>query len=703
MASSYLDLVGPPPLATTFAFRRWYFDLLAARLAEAPLQRAMTHHFDSVSGDDDSGDGSLASPWRTLVKAQAVLDAWTPDGGGLALLFRRGRVFKGLTGLSVTKDRVTVAGYGDGARPLISRFTQEYPLGGGGWTAVSGSHYKRGPMVATVGWIRRQDDPLNPPQRMADAAGVTATPHSWWYDAANLELHVNFGVDPDTLNLEIVYANSTDGIWVTGDGCRVDGLRCDGWGVNPDDTSVQRYGIKIGGLDAAAVVVSNCDAHYSGRHNIGHYTATTASVGGMATFINCRAGWTLASSGGETAFVGYTYKGGTELIYHDCRVAHAHLPEVGRTYPRNEALKTHTSPSQGPQALIIAWGFAVESSDSGYVRGAVLDGAPPAATLADVRAFNVEETIAVVDGRGNGHRPTPANVACINCDWSLRPDNSPLSLISPGDWPQDGWLINSRLAIDLGINNPSNPDWALYRGSASTADARIWHCQFDIVGDGVTDVGFHYQTLRVDATYNGFPQGELRNCIVQARHVGANSYLSFNGDGALMTANAVSTDTFADGTDRQRYSVDGQLIELAAEWPIAARPAADSPLHGRGTSMIRIEYDAHWQPRDPAAPTIGPFEPAYASGELAALQGRLDTAMTQLADQLPAATAAALLSSPVDGVAYASALEAVMAVLFGVATRSGDTVTFHKQDGTTAKVAVALGPEAGERPASTLV
>lgn len=703
MASSYLDLVGPPPLATTFAFRRWYFDLLAARLAEAPLQRAMNHHFDSVNGDDDSGDGSPANPWRTLVKAQAALDAWTPDDGGLALLFRRGQVFKGLTGLSVTKDRVTVAGYGEGSRPLLSRFTQEYPISGGGWTAVSGSHYKRGPMAATVGWIRRQDDPLHPPQRMADAAGVAATVHSWWYDVVNLELHVNFGVDPDTLNLEVVYANSEDGIRVTGDGCRIDGLRCDGWGVNPQDTSIQRYGIKTGVLDAAAVVVSNCDAHFNSRHNIGHYTATTNSAGGMATFINCRAGWTLAASGGETAFVGYTQKGGSELIFHDCRAAHAHLPEVGRSYPRNEALKTHTAADQPPQALILCWGFHVEADDSGYVRGAVLDGSPPAATLADARAFNVEETIDIADGRGNGHRPTPANVASINCDWSLRPDNSPLSLISIADWPQDGWLINSRLAIDLSINNPTNPDWALYRGTTSTAAARIWHCQFDFSGDGVTDVGFHYQTLRNDAAYNGFPQGELRNCIVQARRVGANSFVSFNGDSLRMTANAVSTDTFADGADRRRYSVDGQLVVIAGEWPSAPRPVADSPLHGRGTSAIRVEYDAHWQPRDPAAPTIGPFEPAYASSELAALQSRFDTVMSDLASQLPAATATALLTSSIDGVAYASALEAVMAVLFGVATRSGDTVTFHKQDGTTAKVSVALGSEAGERPASAIV
>jgi hypothetical protein len=703
MASSYLDLVGPPPLATTFAFRRWYFDLLAARLAEAPVQRATTYHFDSVNGDDVSGDGSVSSPWQTLVKAQTALDAWTPDAGGLALLFRRGQVFKGLTGLNVTKDRVTVAGYGDGSRPLFSRFTQEYGVGGGGWTQVSASHYKRGPMVAVVGWIRRQDDRLNPPQCMTDAAGVTATDNSWWYDAANLELHVNFGVDPDALNLELVFANSEDGIRVTGDGCRLDGLCCDGWGVNPDNPNIQRYGIKTGGLDAAAVVVSNCDAHFNSRHNIGHYTATTSSVGGMATFINCRAGWTLAASGGETAFVGYTYKGGTELIFHDCRVAHSHLPEIGRTYPRNEALKTHTGVEQPPHALIVCWGFRVEAGDSGYVRGAVLDGTPPAATLAQVRTFNVEETIEAADGRGNGHRPTPSHVASINCDWSLRPNNSPLSLINPAERPQDGWLINSRLAIDLRINNPSNIDWGLHRGAASTADVRIWHSLFDIIGDGVTNVGLHYQTLRHDATYNGFPGGELRNSIVRARSIGPDSFLCFNGDSNLMTANAVSTDTWADGTDRRRYSVDGQLVVIAAEWPLGQRPVADSPLHGRGASIVRVEYDASWQPRDPAAPTIGPFEPAYASTELAALHGRLDTAIHELSTQLPTATATALLASPVDGVAYASALEAVMAVLFGVATRSGDTVTFHKQDGMTAKVSVALGAEPGERPASALV
>lgn len=702
MASTYTDLVGPPPLPTTYAFRRWYFDLLKARLTEAPIERSTTHYFDVVTGNDTTGDGSASNPWKTLVKAQQVHDAWTQDSGGLALLLHRGQTFPGVTGLDISKDHVTVAGYGEGARPCVSRFTLQLPSGGGGWTQISGTHYKRGPMLATIAWVRLKDSIVTPPQRMADAAGVTATTHSWWYDAGNLELHVNFGVDPNTLDLDGAYANSDDGIIVSGDGCRIDGLRCEGWGMNPDDTSVQRYGIRTTVTDDHGVVVSHCDAYFNGRHNIGQYAAPANASGGMATFVNCRGGWTLADTAGETAFVGYTYLGGTELILHDCTAADAHLPESGRSYPRNVALKTHQGSGKPPHALLICWGFTVEQSDYGFVRGAILDGSAPATELEDVRAFNVGERIEVCDGRGAGQRLTPSNIVAVNCDWRLRPTTSPLGFVDPATNPADGWLINSRVAIDLTGNSPTANAWAFYYGSTATAAAHLWHCQFEVIGDGISDVGFARETLINDATYNGFPNGELRNCIVQLRNVGSSSALCFNADAQRMTANAVSTDTLIDGTDRQRYSIDASHLRIGQDWRPSGHPVGDMFLAGQGSGVVRVEFDANWQPRNAMGPTIGPCEPGYAQTEMAALQATVDTALATLNVQLPAQTVSSLLAAHVDGVSYQSMLEAVMAVLFGVATRSGGDVTFFKQDATTPKVTVTLGTDAGERPASTL-
>lgn len=57
----------------------------------------------------------------------------------------------------------------------------------------------------------------------------------------------------------------------------------------------------------------------------------------------------------------------------------------------------------------------------------------------------------------------------------------------------------------------------------------------------------------------------------------------------------------------------------------------------------------------------------------------------------------------VDGVTYAAAIKAIMAVLFGVATRSGNTVSFKARDGTTEAVSVTVhGSTAGQRTASTI-
>lgn len=54
----------------------------------------------------------------------------------------------------------------------------------------------------------------------------------------------------------------------------------------------------------------------------------------------------------------------------------------------------------------------------------------------------------------------------------------------------------------------------------------------------------------------------------------------------------------------------------------------------------------------------------------------------------------------VDGITFASAMEAVLAVLTGVAVPSGSTVVFKKRDGTTTKVTITYGTTDGERTAS---
>ncbi len=58
--------------------------------------------------------------------------------------------------------------------------------------------------------------------------------------------------------------------------------------------------------------------------------------------------------------------------------------------------------------------------------------------------------------------------------------------------------------------------------------------------------------------------------------------------------------------------------------------------------------------------------------------------------------------SDVDGITFNSAMECILAVVAGVATRSGNTISFKKRDGTTTKIQVTVGATDGERTASTI-
>jgi hypothetical protein len=55
-------------------------------LAACPLARTTTYYF-SQSGDDTTGNGSSATPWKTLAKAQTTLDAAATYAG--VVNFRR--------------------------------------------------------------------------------------------------------------------------------------------------------------------------------------------------------------------------------------------------------------------------------------------------------------------------------------------------------------------------------------------------------------------------------------------------------------------------------------------------------------------------------------------------------------------------------------------------------------------------------------
>jgi hypothetical protein len=94
-APRYQELVGEPPVPTELAFKDWLDRLVGLRLQSVPLVRATTYHF-SQTGDDTSGDGSVTAPWKSLDKAQSILNqhARGTNAPGLSLRFRSGDVWR---------------------------------------------------------------------------------------------------------------------------------------------------------------------------------------------------------------------------------------------------------------------------------------------------------------------------------------------------------------------------------------------------------------------------------------------------------------------------------------------------------------------------------------------------------------------------------------------------------------------------------
>lgn len=121
MGTVYGTAVGTPPVCTSMAFRGWVSRLIAYRLAECPVARATTYYF-SQSGNDTTGAGTLASPWKTIAKANTVIAA--NPSGNIALLFARGDVWR-----ETVTNTATIASGGATTSITLSTAPVDIPVG----------------------------------------------------------------------------------------------------------------------------------------------------------------------------------------------------------------------------------------------------------------------------------------------------------------------------------------------------------------------------------------------------------------------------------------------------------------------------------------------------------------------------------------------------------------------------------------------
>lgn len=109
---------------------------------------ANTYYFSSVSGDDTRSNAEArdpSTPWRTLEKANSVAASLPPGG---CILLRRGEVFQGsltLTASGSAGNAITIGSYGDGARPIVSGFTNV-----DAWDAPVGNIYTSTNEISTL-------------------------------------------------------------------------------------------------------------------------------------------------------------------------------------------------------------------------------------------------------------------------------------------------------------------------------------------------------------------------------------------------------------------------------------------------------------------------------------------------------------------------------------------------------------------------
>lgn len=596
MGSSYIGTVGNPPLLTKKSWYTWYNNLLALRQSECPLARPTTYYF-SQSGDDDTGDGSQNTPWKTLAKAQTIHNA---SSGNTAFLFKRGDEWTETTGLAFTKVNCTIADYGDSSldKPLFNRFSTSYTAN---WTNDTGNRYVQGSTGTTkFHWVRRTDERLSRIlTRVADAATVTSTAFSFFHDSANQNLYINLnGSDPNSYTIECATASASHGITLSGDGSRIENIRVDGWGLN-GDTGAAIYGIITNSSGTDSVLVKNCECYFNNSHCMTHVTGSGNN--GISTYIGCVAGY--CESTAATVYVTYAANGGNETIFDSCITVGGKLPTADAT---NGTISVygHTSGAVGSYVgLVIAYNHVTKSNNFAPTQSNVtFVNLEPATNLEDVRAFVIGETFE--GGTNTGGMIFTPDCAKANCDIRCDATASAVSALTVNT--VGGWFINGYIEVNF-ANVTQNP-YALYNVAAAV-NPKIWHTHIHYKGRRGTQNGISYDDIFTNPSSLS-SGGDLMNCIISAVNNFNNTVVGFNNIGSRQRYNAYYN--LANGAQIWGFTNDPGSVVLT-QLPYHVNPDKNSRLVNAGTGL-GLEYDKYFNTRVlevDSNPTIGPLEYIY--------------------------------------------------------------------------------------------
>lgn len=94
------------------------FSVVAFSLPSAFAAEEICYYVDSVEGDDITGEGTLAKPWRTIAPLGGV-----PIVAGVSILFKCGGVYEcaaTLTTSGTKENPIVISSYGKGEKPLLT-------------------------------------------------------------------------------------------------------------------------------------------------------------------------------------------------------------------------------------------------------------------------------------------------------------------------------------------------------------------------------------------------------------------------------------------------------------------------------------------------------------------------------------------------------------------------------------------------------
>jgi len=616
--TAYTTAVGAPPDPRTYAFYDWVDRLVSFRLAEAPIARTTTLHF-SQAGNDTTGDGSLATPWKTMAKAQSYHD--TTGVSDYALLFKAGEVWAESTGMDITDADVTVSSYGVGVRPLLHCFTNTIASGGAAWTAATGDRYT----IATtqVGWIRDQARRLEPYAALASTGAVESNPRSWYWDGVTLHLNAGTGVDPNTIDYEWMGDVADDGINASGDGVRIHGLRVDGFGC-AKGTGHQFYGIKASPTGTGAVVVSDTENYYSGLHATSQYT--TASAGGITTFIHCTGGYVNRTFSAANIFNGYSASGGHEYVNVGGTARFGYLPDT--TLPSGGAdLTTGIDVAGGDTssglANLVVIGELTTTAETALANATWCDGRvlfnpvklPVATAITDARCF-IYGVTSTHRQPSAGHLQVPENAVVLDSTYDLVLGGTAEVLTPGSDRKISGWAYNTVWKLKDTITDKRRD----FGPSVSGQVGQVVNCLIQVDGPG-TLAGTKWQFTNTAGGANGV---SLTNTMLV--NLGARPFEPGVSNLASTLKHLATYKVLQAGSAGVDQSSNQVILDNP---PPLGQVMDDSPLYRTGLPglAVRVERDLLARPRDPVAPSIGPWEHAYASREAAVTVARIDSVL----------------------------------------------------------------------------